>query len=68
MIKSLVGDGPPVVAGHLQHSLFELVGMPPSLYRERTAGTAKGIPACLEKQVTRPIRNREASVTELHLA
>ncbi|MGV7986522.1 helix-turn-helix transcriptional regulator [Mycobacterium persicum] len=46
----------------------ELVAMPPSLYRERTAGAAKGIPACLQKQVTRPIRNREASVTELHLA
>jgi AraC-like DNA-binding protein len=46
----------------------ELVGMPPSVYREQTAGVAAGIPACVEKQVTRPIRNREASSTALHLA
>ncbi|ORB83347.1 AraC family transcriptional regulator [Mycobacterium kansasii] len=46
----------------------ELVGMPPSRYRERTAGVTKSIPSCLAKQVTRPIRNREAAVTALHLA
>src|ERR1700730_2960046 len=46
----------------------ELVGMPPTTYRERTAGATEGIPSCLEKQVTRPIRNREAPITELHLA
>jgi transcriptional regulator GlxA family with amidase domain len=46
----------------------ELVGMPPSVYREQTAGVTEGIPACVDKQVTRPIRNREASLTELHLA
>ena len=46
----------------------ELVGMPPSTYRERTAGVTEGIPSCVEKQVTRPIRNREAPATELHLA
>jgi AraC-like DNA-binding protein len=37
----------------------ELVGMPPSVYRDQAADTA-GIPACVAKQVTRPIRNREA--------
>jgi transcriptional regulator GlxA family with amidase domain len=46
----------------------ELVGMPPSTYRERTASVTEGIPSCLEKQVTRPIRNREAPNTQLHLA
>ena len=46
----------------------ELVGMPPSTYREQTAGVTEGIPSCVEKQVTRPIRNREAPITELHLA
>jgi AraC-like DNA-binding protein len=46
----------------------ELVGVPPSTYREQTAGVAQGIPACVEKQVTRPIRNREAPITALHLA
>ena len=45
----------------------ELVGMPPSTYRQQTAGVTEGIPSCVEKQVTRPIRNREASITALHL-
>jgi len=39
----------------------ELVGIPPSVYR-REAGDTAGIPSCVAKQVTRPIRNREASV------
>jgi AraC-like DNA-binding protein len=39
----------------------ELVGVPPSVYqRDGTAGTP-GMPPCVAKQVTRPIRNREAS-------
>ncbi len=46
----------------------ELVGMPPSTYREQTAHVTEGIPSCVEKQVTRPVRNREAPITELHLA
>ncbi len=46
----------------------ELVGMPPSTFREKTARVTEGIPACVEKQVTRPIRNREAPIIELHLA
>ena len=46
----------------------ELVGMPPSTYREKTGRVTEGIPACVEKQVTRPIRNREVPITELHLA
>ena len=46
----------------------ELVGMPPSAYREKAAGAAQGIPSCIEKQVTKPIRNREAPATRLHLA
>jgi AraC-like DNA-binding protein len=40
----------------------ELVGMAPSVYRREAAGAAEGIPACVAKQVTRPIRNREARV------
>lgn len=39
----------------------ELVGMPPSVYRERAAEDAAGIPSCVAKKVTRPIRNREAA-------
>jgi AraC-like DNA-binding protein len=40
----------------------ELVGMPPSAYRERAAGEMAGVPPCVVKQVTRPVRNREAPV------
>jgi AraC-like DNA-binding protein len=42
----------------------ELVGMSPSVYRQRAAYAASGVPACVAKQVTRPIRNREAPLTE----
>ena len=37
----------------------ELVGMPPSVYRDRAARATEGMPSCVAKQVTRPIRNRE---------
>ena len=40
----------------------ELVGVPPSTYRRLSQGTVDGIPPCVVKQVTRPVRNREAAV------
>jgi len=40
----------------------ELVGMPPSVYREQAVGDMAGVAPCVAKQVTRPVRNREASV------
>jgi len=40
----------------------ELVGMPPSTYRRQAARATAGMPPCVAKQVTRPIRNREAPV------
>jgi AraC-like DNA-binding protein len=40
----------------------ELVGVPPSVYRERYAGATLGMLPCVAKQVTKPIRNREAVV------
>jgi AraC-like DNA-binding protein len=46
----------------------ELVGMPPSTYQQEAAGATAGIPACVAKQATRPIRNREASVDQRQLA
>ncbi|HYZ12852.1 MAG TPA: helix-turn-helix transcriptional regulator [Actinomycetota bacterium] len=46
----------------------ELVGVPPSVYRRQQPRPMAGIPPCVAKQVTRPIRNREASVTEPQLA
>jgi AraC-like DNA-binding protein len=38
----------------------ELVGMPPSAYRRDASGEMAGISPCVAKQVTKPIRNREA--------
>ncbi len=38
----------------------ELVGVPPGVYRRQAAPTTAGIPPCVSRQVTRPIRNREA--------
>jgi AraC-like DNA-binding protein len=46
----------------------ELVGMPPSTYRRLAAEGAAGLPACVVKQVTRPVRNREAPAGEPLLA
>ena len=45
----------------------ELVGMPPSTYRRQATRTTSGMPPCVAKQVTRPIRNREASAAEPRL-
>jgi len=46
----------------------ELVGVPPSTYRRDATSATVGMPSCVAKQVTRPIRNREASATEPQLA
>lgn len=46
----------------------ELVGVPPSTYRRDAADEAAGIPSCVAKQVTRPIRNREAPDSAPQLA
>jgi transcriptional regulator GlxA family with amidase domain len=46
----------------------ELVGMPPSTYRSEAARGTAGLPPCVAKQVTRPVRNREAPAVEPQLA
>jgi AraC-like DNA-binding protein len=46
----------------------ELVGVPPSVYKRDAADATAGMPSCVVKQVTRPIRNREAPAPEPHLA
>ncbi|HEY0276725.1 MAG TPA: helix-turn-helix transcriptional regulator [Solirubrobacterales bacterium] len=38
----------------------ELVGISPSAYRREEAEALAGMPSCLAKGVTRPVRNREA--------
>jgi AraC-like DNA-binding protein len=45
----------------------ELVGMPPSVYRRQQANATAGIPPCVAKQVTRPVRNQEAPRAGPHL-
>jgi AraC-like DNA-binding protein len=45
----------------------ELVGMSPSSYRQ-AARELKGVPSCVVKQVSRPVRNQEAAVPDPHLA
>ncbi|WP_312179529.1 helix-turn-helix transcriptional regulator [Arthrobacter sp.] len=38
----------------------ELVGVPPSTYRREHAGATDGIPSCMAKNISKPVRNREA--------
>jgi AraC-like DNA-binding protein len=39
----------------------ELVGMPPGAYRRQAADATAGMLSCVARQVTRPVRNREAT-------
>ena len=54
--------------GSFSSRFSELVGTPPSIYRRDAARATVGMPSCVAKQVTRPVRNREAPVTAPHLA
>lgn len=38
----------------------ELVGVPPSAYKEQHENAMRGVPACVAKQVTRPLRQPPA--------
>jgi AraC-like DNA-binding protein len=46
--------------GTFSSRFAELVGMPPSAYRRDQASATAGMPSCVAKRVTRPVRNREA--------
>lgn len=46
--------------GTFSSRFSELVGASPSVYRDDPSRSVEGIPPCLAKQVTRPVRNREA--------
>jgi hypothetical protein len=50
------------VAGHLSSRFTDLVGVRPA-YRRRAARAMAGVSSCVAKQVTKPIRNREAPLT-----
>lgn len=39
----------------------ELVGMSPGAYRRLASGTTSGLPPCVAREVTRPVRNQEAN-------
>ena len=54
--------------GTFSSRFSELVGMPPRAYRCHAASATAGMPPCVAKQVTRPIRNREAPAPEPQLA
>jgi len=53
--------------GTFSSRFTELVGVPPSVYRRDAARETAGMPSCVAKQVTRPVRNREASAPEPQL-
>src|SRR5690606_17850175 len=44
--------------GTFSSRFSELVGMPPSEYRRREAQAASGLPPCVAKRVSKPVRNR----------
>jgi AraC-like DNA-binding protein len=54
--------------GTFSSRFSELVGVPPSGYREQAARAMAGMPPCVAKQVSRPVRNREAGAAEPQLA
>ena len=59
--------------GTFSSRFTELVGVPPSIYRREGVATTSGMPPCVAKQVTRPvrapsIRNREAAKAQPQLA
>jgi AraC-like DNA-binding protein len=43
----------------------ELVGVPPSVYRREATGATAGMPSCVAKKVTRPIRTSSSSTTSI---
>ncbi|MBW0090896.1 helix-turn-helix transcriptional regulator [Pseudonocardia sp. KRD-184] len=60
-----VGSSSP---GTFSTRFTELVGVPPSVYKREVGRETEGMPPCVAKQVTRPVRNREAAAPVAHLA
>lgn len=48
--------------GTFSFRFSQLVGVSPSQYRSRGAPVLPGMPPCIARAITRPVRNREASV------
>ena len=53
--------------GTFSSRFTELVGVPPSVYPRKAGLATAGVPSCVAKQVTKPIRNREARIPEPQL-
>jgi AraC-like DNA-binding protein len=49
--------------GTFSSRFAELVGVPPSTYRREATGEMAGVPPCVAKQVTRPVRIRQAAAS-----
>lgn len=47
--------------GSFSSRFTELVGISPTIYRRDAASATAGMPSCVAKQVTRPVRIREAA-------
>src|SRR5687768_15481715 len=47
--------------GTFSSRFTQLVAVSPSVYRHQSARATAGMPPCVAKQVTKPVRNREAS-------
>ena len=54
--------------GSFSSRFTALVGVPPSVYRRQAAPATAGLPSCVAKQVTRPVRKQAAPVTQPLLA
>ena len=68
-VEALAG-GAHMSAGHLSRQVRLAFGESPYAYlmTRRIERATAGMPSCVAKQVTRPIRNREASSPEPQLA
>jgi AraC-like DNA-binding protein len=54
--------------GSFSSRFTELVGVAPSVYRRQAAAATVGLPPCVAKQVTRPVRKQEAPAPAPRLA
>ena len=50
--------------GTFSSRFTELVGVPPSTYRRMASEATAGMPSCVSKQVTRPVRSRQTRAGE----
>jgi AraC-like DNA-binding protein len=54
--------------GTFSSRFSQLVGVSPTVYRSNAARELAGVPSCMSKMVSRPVRNREASTRKPQLA